>query len=194
MQQLITIETVPISIKYEATQPAPAAKELTEGAGSSAENDRGPKVSQASPAKPIRIRTDSFVHSRSVGVYNLTYTATARYNENGKLKLNVQMNGADGNDLVFRRFGRDIRDVMSRVLEAEEGSAYDPESMVLDFDLEGLNDKAPGSSNTGRAFTPPDFELEILEMPKVIIKYVGGPIYIPKSADPNYEAPVWAED
>lgn len=43
MQQLITIETVPISIKYEATQPTPAAKELTEGPGSSAENDGGPR-------------------------------------------------------------------------------------------------------------------------------------------------------
>jgi len=26
-------------------------------------------------------------------------------------------------------------------------------------------------------------------MPKVVIKYVGGPIYIPRSADPNYEPP-----
>jgi len=31
------------------------------------------------------------------------------------------------------------------------------------------------------------FKLEILEMPKVVVKYVGGPMYIPKSADPEYE-------
>jgi hypothetical protein len=30
---------------------------------------------------------------------------------------------------------------------------------------------------------------KISERPKVIIKYVGGPIYIPKSADPNYIPP-----
>jgi hypothetical protein len=32
-------------------------------------------------------------------------------------------------------------------------------------------------------------EFEITEYPKVIIKYVGGPIYFPRSADPNYEPP-----
>jgi hypothetical protein len=33
----------------------------------------------------------------------------------------------------------------------------------------------------------PDIELKITQRPQVIIKYVGGPIYVPRSADPNYE-------
>ena len=36
-------------------------------------------------------------------------------------------------------------------------------------------------------FTPGDIELIVEQEPEVIIKYTGGPIYVPRSADPNYE-------
>ncbi len=36
-------------------------------------------------------------------------------------------------------------------------------------------------------FTPGDIEISVERQPEVIIKYTGGPIYVPRSADPNYE-------
>ena len=36
-------------------------------------------------------------------------------------------------------------------------------------------------------FTPGDIELTVTQRPEVIIKYIGGPIYVPPSSDPNYE-------
>jgi hypothetical protein len=47
----------------------------------------------------------------------------------------------------------------------------------------------PSVDNLDTSFLPPDLELKVVEMPKVIIKYVGGPLYIPRSADPNYIPP-----
>ena len=35
-------------------------------------------------------------------------------------------------------------------------------------------------------FTPGDIELTVKQRPDVVIKYVGGPIYVPPSSDPNY--------
>ena len=35
-------------------------------------------------------------------------------------------------------------------------------------------------------FTPGDIELTVKQQPDVLIKYVGGPIYVPPSSDPNY--------
>ena len=37
-------------------------------------------------------------------------------------------------------------------------------------------------------FTPGDIELSVTQQPDVIIKYIGGPIYVPPSSDPNYES------
>ena len=36
-------------------------------------------------------------------------------------------------------------------------------------------------------FTPGDIEITVEQQPSVIIKYMGGPIYVPRSSDPNYE-------
>ena len=35
-------------------------------------------------------------------------------------------------------------------------------------------------------FTPGDIQIEVTQQPDVIIKYVGGPLYVPPSSDPNY--------
>jgi hypothetical protein len=39
--------------------------------------------------------------------------------------------------------------------------------------------------NNKLEFIPADIEITIKEMPDVQIKYIGGPIYVPPSADPN---------
>ena len=36
-------------------------------------------------------------------------------------------------------------------------------------------------------FVPGDIEFTMTQRPDVIIKYVGGPLYVPPSADPEYE-------
>jgi hypothetical protein len=36
-------------------------------------------------------------------------------------------------------------------------------------------------------FTPGDIEISVKQQPDVIIKYVGGPLYVPPSSDPDYE-------
>ena len=36
-------------------------------------------------------------------------------------------------------------------------------------------------------FTPGDIEISVAQKPSITFKYVGGPIYVPRSADPNYE-------
>ena len=41
-------------------------------------------------------------------------------------------------------------------------------------------------NNAKFEFIPGDIEITVKQQPDVIIKYVGGPLYVPPSADPNY--------
>ena len=41
-------------------------------------------------------------------------------------------------------------------------------------------------ANGNYEFIPGDIEMSITQQPDVLIEYVGGPIYVPPSADPNY--------
>lgn len=36
-------------------------------------------------------------------------------------------------------------------------------------------------------FIPGDIEINVKQKAEVIIKYIGGPLYVPPSADPDYE-------
>lgn len=196
MQQLITIETVPISIKYTGTysalkseEPRPVAM-MPEGSGAAETTQQEVPAKISTHPMPVRVRIDSFVRGSSPDIYNLTYTATPKYDEQGRMSLDIKMGNSEDNSFHALRFGWDIQNVIGRIFGSEEEASYEIDDMQLNIDFGDLQKAVPGSGRTGRTFTPPSFEIEILEMPKVIVKYVGGPIYIPRSADPNYEAPV----
>jgi hypothetical protein len=62
--------------------------------------------------------------------------------------------------------------------------------LKIDFDMAKLSEAQSSAERGSEAgFIPPDLEVDIVEYPKVVIKYIGGPIYFPRSADPNYEPP-----
>ena len=63
---------------------------------------------------------------------------------------------------------------------------WDPGEMHIRYEMDKLN--FDWRMNEPKfEFTPGDIELSVTQQPDVIIKYVGGPLYVPPSSDPNYE-------
>ena len=194
MKPLISIETIPISIEYTTTRPQQRSNTSVQSAkmNVSKENDRVTITSN-----PIRIQLqDRF--EQNVPRY---YTATTEYAENGTLRMNVQFRddpNAEGEALRYRA----AADGIDRMIDAVPKADTQPQpvssmpfiGLKIDFDMARLSDARPAGQNAETDFIPPDLEVEIVEYPKVIIKYIGGPIYFPPSADPNYEPPPSAED
>ena len=54
---------------------------------------------------------------------------------------------------------------------------YEMDKMNFDWRMQKMNFQ----------FTPGDIEISVKQRPDVIIKYVGGPLYVPPSADPDHE-------
>ncbi|MDR2771524.1 MAG: hypothetical protein LBB57_05765 [Clostridiales Family XIII bacterium] len=196
MKPLISIETIPISIEYTTTRPQQKSNTRVQSAelNVSKENDRVTITSN-----PIRIQLqDRF--EQNVPRY---YTATTEYAENGTLRMNVQFQddpaSAEGEALRYRAAGSGI----DRMIDAAPRTTARPQAqkqaqpvssmpfigLKIDFDMAKLSETQGSAQRAETDFIPPDLEVEIVEYPKVIIKYVGGPIYFPRSADPNYEPP-----
>lgn len=184
MKPLISIETVPISIEY-------VEKKTTHTSSQSASL----RISQHDnrmtiQSNPIDIPMDSFKPSPAVDWQNLSYTATAQYSSDGNLSVNIRMENYDTGNFKYDKVGRDINNIISFLPQmSSQSSDYGFESMQINFDMSRLAGGLPSADNINTSFLPPDLELKVVEMPKVIIKYVGGPLYIPKSADPNYIPP-----
>lgn len=186
MDPLITIETVPISIEYvekKAAHPSNHSANLR----FSQEADRLTIQSNPIDITPV----DTFEYNNSVDLYNLSYTATAQYSSDGSLSMHVQMGNYKTDAFHYNQVNRGIDNIVSflpQVLRSSPKQSSGLENLQINFDVSQVSNLPP-VSNINTSFLPPDLELKVVERPKVIIKYVGGPLYIPKSADPEYVPP-----
>lgn len=183
MEQLITIETVPIKIEYVKKEPL----QLSAVHNQNVRNDSNEGVNQE-PRKPIRIAlNDSFEPSTDYQWDNSTYTATAKVGNDGKLELEVTMEDGQAQPIHFKHLSRGIDQMAGLIAPEKINSVGQSASMVIPVDAGSLRGGSQTANDTNFQLIMPDIELKITQRPQVIIKYVGGPIYVPRSADPNYE-------
>jgi hypothetical protein len=116
------------------------------------------------------------------------YQATATYARQGQLLLNAKV----GQELVTQ-FAAESQ---TRNLKTNVGLdfipsvgpdiSWTPGEMNISYEMDKLNyDWRVNQPQF--TFTPGDIEITVKQQPDVVIKYVGGPLYVPPSSDPNYE-------
>ena len=116
-----------------------------------------------------------------------SYTATATYAQQGQMLLDAKI----GQDMITQ-FAADatMKNYKPNVgLEflpsVPPEITWDPGEMHIRYEMDKLN--FDWRMNEPQfEFTPGDIELTVKQRPDVVIKYVGGPIYVPPSSDPNY--------
>ena len=196
MYPLIEIKTVPIEIEMKVSH---AKLEYTRGTAD-LEISRG-EGGLSIKSRPIKLNIDTFEARNSVVPTAMrsqqqaaekgqqaSYTATATYAQHGQMLLNAKI----GEELITK-FAAEaaMKDYKPNVgldflPSVPPEISWDPGEMQIRYEMDKLNfdwrvDKPQFE------FTPGDIELSVTQQPDVIIKYVGGPLYVPPSSDPNYE-------
>ena len=186
MYPLIEIKTVPIEIEMKTTH---AKLEYTRGTAD-LEISRG-EGGLSIKSRPIRLKLDTFearnsvvpTTARSIEQYaqkgkQASYEATATYAQQGKLFLKAKIGEDVMHQISADAIGPEVKDVGLQFLPSVGPEiSWDPGEMHIRYEMDKLNFE----------FTPGDIELSVTQKPDVIIKYMGGPLYVPPSADPNYE-------
>ncbi|MCI8608150.1 MAG: hypothetical protein HFE73_00730 [Firmicutes bacterium] len=210
MKPLIEITTVPIQVEMKTTN---AKLEYVRGTAEM-EVSREQQGKVSIKGRPIKVSMDTFesrgevtptlARSQKLSVSNgngqtSTYTATASYNQ-GQLLLKAQM----GTNFSLQMTGgvamdREMSAIMTDNAMENNGAGY------MTMPIEGVSEFALSEGemniryemdklcidwkmNQGEfEFTPGDIEFIVTQRPEVIVKYIGEPLYVPPSADPNYE-------
>ena len=152
-------------------------------------------------SRPIKLNIDTFearnsvvpTAMRSMEQYaqqgqQASYTATATYAQQGQMLLDAKI----GQDMITQ-FAADatMKNYKPNVgLEflpsVPPEITWDPGEMHIRYEMDKLNfDMKVANGNF--EFVPGDIELSITQHPEVRIEYIGGPIYVPPSSDPNFE-------
>ena len=195
MNPLIEIKTVPIEIQMKVTH---ARLEYARGTAQvEISRDKGGLNIRS---QPIRVNIDTFEARNSV----MPTTATLI-----RQQAQAGVQGAYQATAVLAREGRMMmearidQDVIPQL--AKEQNLGQPANVNIDF----IPDAAPEISWDGGemsirsemdklnfdwrmeqmsfTFVPGDIEFTMTQRPDVIVKYVGGPLYVPPSSDPNYQ-------
>lgn len=197
MTPLIEIKTVPIEIEMKVSH---AKLEYTRGTADLeiSRGDGGLSIK----SRPIKLNIDTFearnsvvpTAMRSIEEYaqkgqQASYTATATYAKQGKMFLEAKI----GENVI----GQIAAESTMKNYHPNSGIEFlpsvppeitwDPGEMEIRYEMDKLN--FDWRVNQPRfEFTPGDIELSVTQQPDVIIKYVGGPLYVPPSSDPDYRS------
>ena len=196
MYPLIEIQTVPIEIEMKVSH---AKLEYTRGTAD-LEITRGENGGMRIKSRPIKLNIDTFEARNSVTPTAMrsveqhaqqgqqaAYSATATYAQQGQLLLNAKL----GQD-VLAQFSTDaaapkVQEMGLTFLPSTGPEiSWDPGEMQIRYDMDKLSFDWK-VNHPQFEFTPGDIELSVKQRPDVIIKYVGGPLYVPPSSNPDYK-------
>lgn len=192
MSPLIEIKTVPIEIEMRVSS---AKLEYSRGTAD-LEISKGTSGVQIKSSS-IRLNMDTFQSSNTVmpnvtgsggGAGHAVYQATASYTQQGQqLLLNAHISQGAAATQATQSTKATQAAAQPVIFAAGGGSSQlDTAEMNIRFEMDKLNFDWR-SSQLEFEFTPGDIEISVTQQPDVVITYVGGPIYVPRSSDPNYE-------
>ena len=193
MTPLIEIKSVPIEIEMKVSH---ARLEYSRGtADLEISRDEG---GMSIRARPIRLNIDTFESRNSVVPttarsvqqtaekgQQAAYEATATYAQQGQLLLSAKI----GQELT--QFAKDAQQVPTNVgidfiPKTGPEITWDPGELNIRFEMDKLNFDWR-MQQPQFEFIPGDIEISVTQQPDVVIEYIGGPLYVPPSSDPNYK-------
>lgn len=195
MYPLIEIKTVPIEIQMKVTR---AHLEYARGTAQvEISRDKGGLNIRS---QPIKVNLDTFEARNSV---TPTTATVIRQQAQAGVEGAYQATGVlarEGRMMMEAKIGQDVIPQL-----AKQQNLGNPTNLNIDF----LPSTGPDISWDGGelsiqyqmdklnfdwrmeqmsfTFVPGDIEFTMTQRPDVIIKYVGGPLYVPPSSDPDYE-------
>lgn len=195
MRPLIEIQTIPIEIQMKTTN---AHLEYARGTAQMevSRDRRGLQIR----SKPIRVNIDTFearssivpttaqsIQQGAAQGQRAAYEATAVLAQEGRMMMEAKID----QDVIPQLAQQKTVDQ-----PAQLGIQFLPEvgpdiswtggEMSIRYEMDKLNFDWR-MNQMQFTFVPGDIEFKVTQQPDVVIKYIGGPLYVPPSADPNYE-------
>ena len=195
MRPLIEIQTIPIEIQMKTTN---ARLEYARGTAQMevSRDRRGLQIR----SQPIRVNIDTFearssivpttaqsIQQGAAQGQRAAYEATAVLAQEGRMMMEAKID----QDVIPQLAQQKTVDQ-----PAQFGIQFLPEvgpdiswtggEMSIRYEMDKLNFDWR-MNQMQFTFVPGDIEFKVTQQPDVVIKDIGGPLYVPPSADPNYE-------
>ena len=193
---LIELKSVPIEIEMKITDAKLEYKRGTVDMQVS-RNEGGLQIKSS----PIRLNLDTFEARNSVmptvatriqrsaeAGQQAAYSATVTYARQGQLLLQARVGQELVTQFAAEAQNKDLKTNVGIQFLPTTGPeiSWDKGEINIRYEMDKMNFDWR-TQNGDIQFTPGDIEISVTQQPDLIIKYVGGALYVPPSSDPNYE-------
>ncbi|MCL2634423.1 MAG: DUF6470 family protein [Oscillospiraceae bacterium] len=193
---LLEINTVPIKIEINVTR----ASLESPGKKLPRMNVRTEKGGFRMEARPAKLNIDTYAARSSMGYGNynlsdfykneanrgirLSYQGVAKMVENG----NALGRGSSPVEIAVQneRAGYSIQTVMEYIPKTGPDFSYEEGVLHIDYQVDDSMVDWENLEASRLIFNPGTVEISVAQLPQIEIRYVGEPIYVPPSANPNY--------
>lgn len=197
---LLQITTIPIQIEIKVTN---AKYEYPE--------DRQPKVNITTnngrfvmQAEPLKLNIDTYEARKSLGEghmtdadilqqkasegFSIAFQGTARVASEG----NSLARGMSASEIAIQnaRAGATVETVMEFLPKTGADITFDAGTLNIEYQMGDQDFDWDVTPQLPMEFIPGSVELIVRDRPRVEIEYIGDPLYVPPSANPNYKPPV----
>ena len=194
MGPLIRITTVPISFEFKVNNAR-----LEKSSGTAELNLTRDKGGLRIQSNNIKLNLDTFEARNSVSPTAIrsieqasdegktaAYEAIARYTNEGTIMMDAKFNGkaldqifADRAQLPTGEF------TVGFTPSAGAEISWSEPDISIQYEMDKLNFEFK-LANGDFEFIPGNIEFNITQYPDVLIEYIGKPLYVPPSSDPDY--------
>ena len=195
MYPLIEIKSVPIEIQMKVTKA-----HLEYARGTAQMEISRDKNGLSIRSQPIQVNIDSFQSRNSVTPTTATlirqqaqagvqsaYQATAVLAREGRMMMEARIDQDVIPQLARQQTMGEPTNVNIDFLPSTGPDInWDGGELSIRYEMDKLNFDWR-MEQMSFTFVPGDIEFTMTQRPDVIIKYVGGPLYVPPSTDPDYE-------
>ena len=199
---LLQITTIPIKIEIKVTKATyePAVDETQPKVNITTKN--GGFVMEA---EPVKLNIDTYQARASVGYgsmntgdlmaqkakdgFSIAYQGTAKVVSEG----DQLARGMTASEIAINnaRAGATIETIMEFLPKEGAQITFDEGQLNIEYQMGSQEFDWDVLPQLPMRFIPGNVELIIQDRPRVEIEYIGDPIYVPPSANPNYEPPLF---
>lgn len=192
--QLLKITTTPIEYKLQVEN---ASLKVTENTPAKID-PQTPLGKLSIKSENIKVQLDTSRARDSVGIRKVTdvmktqgfkgmqaaQTASAQYAQLGEQLSQIQ-NGATVGTVFAQMMTKQPETAMVFIPSCGADISWKPNSLEIKYEPAKVKTEWQAAKFT-MEFVPSRYKMDILQYPKVEIEYIGGPMYVPPSANPNY--------
>jgi len=197
MKNLLQISTTPIQLEVNVTRASleSPAKQLPKM------NVKTEKGGFRMEATPVKLNIDTYQARSSMGMGNLSMPDF--YNEEAQRGIRLSYEGLakiveDGNMLgrgatpvevstKNHRASFNIQTVLDFIPKTGANISWEDGALNVNYQVDDRSVDWEHLEAARLIFNPGSIEISVEQHPQVVIEYVGEPIYVPPSANPNYD-------